>query len=221
LGGFEDAFKLIHTNPDLFGLVVKELAIRKIPYIESAAEFNPDGILLTAFLEGTDLVSPGFWREQIKPGHKLMVKESKKHGMKTLLWFLGGCLPLLEDFIDLGIDALVVEQSRCAYSSDPGEIREIIGDRICLFGWSPEMAMINNNRREITRTVEHQIKSAGLDGSFAMGTTFLTGETDPETVNFYCDEIVRSNRQFLLVCFYLYRKYSLSNLVNISRYYWI
>ena len=191
LGGFEAAMEKVVTDPELVRAVVTALAKRNVPYIEASTAHRPDGVLLTAYLEGTDMISPPAWRELVMPGHRLMVEAAKKAGQKVLLWFLGGCMDLLEDFVDLGVDALVVETSRCGYTCDPGAIREVIGDRMCLFGWTPEFAMVSDNRTEIAETVEDQVRSAGLEGGFVMGTTFLTSHTSPETVDFFCDRVVR------------------------------
>ena len=197
LGGFERAMETVVTDPDLIRAVVLALARRKLPYIEASSSFKPDGVLLTAYLEGTDMIAPQAWRDLVAPGHRLMVEAAKRFGQKILLWFLGGCMELLEDFVDLDVDALVVETSRCGYTCDPGEIKSIIGDRMCVFGWTPEYAMVSDNREEISTVVEAQIRDAGGNGGFVMGTTFLTADTAPETVDFFCDEVVRLSAENL------------------------
>jgi uroporphyrinogen-III decarboxylase len=124
----------------------------------------------------------------------MVVREAKRMGLKVLLWFLGDCMPLLEDIVELGVDALVVEQPRRGYSSDVGEIRRRVGQRLCVFGWTPELAMIKSDRQAIRRAVETQIRAAGLEGAFVMGTTYLTNEVRCETVDFLCDEVLRVSR---------------------------
>ena len=183
--------QLVAENPDLVRAVVTALAERKVPYIAASSRFAPDAVLLTAYLEGTDMIAPRAWRELVMPGHRRMVNAARNLGQKTLLWFLRGCMALLEDFVDLGVDALVVETSRCAYTCEPAEIRNVLGNRMCVFGWTPEFAMVSDNREEITRVVEAQIRDAALDGGFVMGTTFLTSHTSPETVDYFCEEVAR------------------------------
>lgn len=191
LGGFERAMETLRTNPSLVAAVVEELAHREAVNIRAAARFRPDASWQSAYLEGADLISPKQWRELIKPGHRIMVDEAKRHGMKVLFWFLGDCMPLLDDIVELGVDGLVVEQPRRGYSSDPGEIRAIVGKSICVYGWSPELAMIRGDRAVISRTIEQQIRDAGLDGAFIMGSTYLTNEVACETVDFFCKEVAR------------------------------
>ena len=191
LGGFERAMETVVSNPELVHDVVVAIAQRKVPYIDASAQFRPDGVLLTAYLEGTDMIAPGAWRDLIMPGHRLMVEAAGRSDQRTLLWFLGGCIELLEDFVMLGVDALVVETSRSAYSCDPVELKSVLGERMCVFGWTPEFAMVSDNRSEIAKVIGAQIRNLAPGGGFAMGTTFLTSHTAPETVDFFCDEVRR------------------------------
>ena len=100
-------------------------------------------------------------------------------------------MPLLEDIVELGVDGLVVEQPRRGYSTDPGEIRRIVGNGLCVYGWAPGWAMIQGDRQTISKTIETQIRGAGMDGAFVMGSTYLTNEVSCETVDFFCDEVAR------------------------------
>jgi len=195
LGGFDRAMEAIVTNPSLVAAVVEEIAHHNVARIRAGATHNPDCVWLSAYLEGADLISPKHWRELVLPGHRILVREAKRLGLKVLMWFLGDCMPLLEDIVELGIDGLVVEQPRRGYSSEPGEIRRIVGKRMCVFGWSPELAMIKGDRDEISKTVEMQIRAAGLDGAFAMCSTYLTNEVTCETVEFFCNEIVKVSKE--------------------------
>lgn len=195
LGGFERAMEAVVAQPRLVAAVVEEIAWRCVARIQAAATFGPDAIWQSAYLEGADLISPAAWRELVLPGHRIMVREAKRLGLKVLFWFLGDCMPLLEDIVQLGVDALVVEQPRRGYSSDPGEIRRVVGQRLCVYGWSPELPMINGDKAAIARAVESQIRAAGLDGGFVMGSTYLTNEVACETVDYFASEVARLSRE--------------------------
>jgi uroporphyrinogen-III decarboxylase len=195
LGGFERAMETIARDPMLVAAVAEALAWHRVANIRAAAQIGPDAIWLHAYLEGADLVSPDHWRQIMQPVHSLLAREAREAGMKALMWFLGDCMPLLEDIVQTGVDGLVVEQSRRAYGSDPGEIRKVVGQRLCVYGWSPEWAMLRDDRRAITAEVERQVREAGLDGAFVMGTTYLTAEVACETVDFFCDEVLRLNAE--------------------------
>ncbi len=50
-----------------------------------------------------------------------------------------------------GIDALVIEQNRRGYSSDPVEVRRRVGRNLCVYGWNWELDFIEDRRDNITQ----------------------------------------------------------------------
>ena len=59
-------------------------------------------------------------------------------GLRGLNWYLGNLMPVLDVVRRLPLDALVLEQGRKAYATDPVEIRRRVGPRFCLFGFGHE-----------------------------------------------------------------------------------
>ena len=195
VGGFEHGMMLLRENPSLFRSVVEHLARQRSATLEVGARNGADAAWLGGYLEGADLIAPTVWREVALPGHRIQVADARKHGLQVLFWFLGDCMPLLDDLVELGIDGLVIEQDRRGYSSDPVEIRRRIGKNICVYGWNWELDFINDRRENITREVERQIHGAGADGAFVMGTTYMTSEMKLEAVDHFCREVVRASRE--------------------------
>lgn len=195
LGGFERGLIAMHDNPRLARTVVEQMALRRSAVIEAGAMQGADGAWIGGYLEGADLISPALWREVALPGHRIQVERARACGLQTLFWFLGDCMPLLEDLVELGIDALVVEQDRRGYSSDPAEIRRRVGTSLCVFGWNWELDFIHDRRERITHEVERQIRAAGAYGAFVMGTTYMTSEVSLEALDHFCAEVVRVSRE--------------------------
>lgn len=191
LGGFERGMLAMHENPSLVRKVVEAMAIRRSVPIMAAAQQGVDCAWIGGYLEGADMISPKIWREIAFTGHQYQVNIARQCGLQTMFWFLGDCMPLLDYFVELGIDALVIEQDRRGYSSDPVEIRKRIGNDLCITGWNWELDFINNRRENITRELERQIHGAGTDGAFIAGTTYMTSEVELGAVEHYCREVVR------------------------------
>jgi len=191
MGGFERGMVALNENPHLFRSLLETLARRKTPVMEVGAKIGVDAAWLGGYLEGADLISPKVWREVVLPAHRIQASAAREHGLQTLFWFLGDAMPLLGDIAELGIDALVLEQPRRGYSSDPVEVRRQIGDAFCVYGWNWELDFINDNRPRITSEIERQIRGAGRNGSFIMGTTLLTGEAQLDTIDYFCEEVIR------------------------------
>jgi uroporphyrinogen-III decarboxylase len=195
VGGFERGMMMLRENPHLLRSVMEHLARRRSATLEVAARNGADAAWLGGYLEGADMISPEVWRSVVLPGHRIQVEDARRCGLQVLFWFLGGCMPLLDDLVELGIDGLVIEQDRRGYSSDPIEIRRRIGKNICVYGWNWELDFINGRRGNITREVERQINGAGADGAFVMGTTYMTSEVQLEAVDHFCQEVVRVSRE--------------------------
>lgn len=191
LGGFERGMIALHENPHLFRATLEQIARYRSVIIKAGALQGADAAWIGGYLEGADLVSPKLWREVALPGHRYQVEVARASGLQVLFWFLGDCMPLLPDLVELGIDALVIEQDRRGYSSDPVEVRRRVGNSLCVFGWNWELDFIHDRRENITREVERQLRGAGRDGAFVMGTTYMTSEVSLGAVEHFCREVVR------------------------------
>lgn len=195
MGGFERGMLALREKPKLFRTVIEHLAHRRTSNLEAAEKQGVDAAWLGGYLEGADLISPEVWREVALPGHRIQVEAARRLGLQVLFWFLGDAMPLLHDLAELGIDGLVLEQPRRGYCSDPAEVRRAVGKAFCVYGWNWELDFINDRRESISREVERQICSAGMDGAFIMGTTYLTSEAKLEAVDYFCREVARVSRE--------------------------
>ena len=189
MGGIYETMTAIMDSPDLVEALMDAILDSYEGRIKVSANAGADLIWHGAYNEGADTISPDLWRRLIYPRHERMVKMCHNAGMKAVCWFLGDCLPLIEDIARAGYDLLAIEQSRGTYSSDVGEMRRRVGKDLCLTGWVPEMAMIRGDRDEITRCVEEQVEAAGRDGAFIFSTSMLDSSVDPDTVDFLCRKL--------------------------------
>jgi len=191
LGGFEQAMIALATDTVLVEAVLDRHLARYLEEIKAYIQVGSDGMWMRAYYEGTDLISPRTWRQILYPRHKTFCDACHEHGARAIIWFLGDCLPLVEDIAAAGYDLLYIEQGRRGYSCDPVEFRRRVGSDLCITGWTWEQDMMKDDRAAIARTVQEQVESAAQDGAFIYGTTFLTAEVAPETVDFMCEEIQR------------------------------
>lgn len=191
LGGETNAFLAMAQDPKLVEAVLDHLIARYSEEIKAHAQFGADGIWMRAYYEGSDIISPKMWRQLFYPRHKAFCDVCHENGVRAVLWFLGDCLPLVEDIAEAGYDLLYVEQDRRGYTSDPAELRKRIGTDLCITGWTYELDMINDDREAISKTIRHQIENAGQDGAFVYGSTYIGADVNPATVDFMFEEVRR------------------------------
>jgi uroporphyrinogen decarboxylase len=105
------------------------------------------------------LISPEEWRTRFKPRHKRMIDRLKKENPEIIIIMHsdGAVAPLIDDFIGIGVDVYNPVQPNVA-GSDPQELKDKYGDRICFFGGIDQQHLLPSGdvkmiREEITRRI--------------------------------------------------------------------
>jgi uroporphyrinogen decarboxylase len=113
------------------------------------------------------LISPEDWRFYFKPRHRRMIEKLRKVNPDIIIIMHsdGAVSPLLDDFIELGIDVYNPVQPNVS-GSDPQELKNKYGDRICFFGGIDQQELLpsgdmNRIREEIRRRISILGKERG------------------------------------------------------------
>ena len=189
LGGIERTMMALVDSPDVVEATLDAVVEVYARNIQAYSSSGVGAIWNGAYNEGADMINPALWRRMIYPRHEQIVSMVHQAGMKAVCWFLGDCIPLVEDIARAGYDLLALEQPRANYRSDVGEMRQRVGNDLCLTGWVPELSMIQDDREQIARCVEEQVAAAGREGSFIFSTSMLDSSVDPETVDYLCEKV--------------------------------
>jgi len=105
------------------------------------------------------LISPEDWRTRLKPRHKRMIERLKKENPEIIIIMHsdGAVAPLIDDFIEIGVDVYNPVQPNVA-GSDPQELKDRYGERICFFGGIDQQLLLPSGdikliREEIKRRI--------------------------------------------------------------------
>jgi uroporphyrinogen decarboxylase len=103
------------------------------------------------------LISPEDWRLKFKPRHKQMIEKLRHEnpGIIIIMHSDGAVAPLLDDFIEIGVDVYNPVQPNVP-GSDPQELKDRYGDRICFFGGIDQQELLPSG--DIAR-IRSEIKS--------------------------------------------------------------
>ena len=193
-GGYTEGLTTMASEPELF----KELMQRCVPFslqgIGAAKKAGAHSVLYTSYYSGADTISPKQYREFVLPYKQQVCQAYKDAGFFVIDWFLGDLMPLLDQVMELPIDALFLEQGRKGYVTDPVDIRKRVGPHFCLIGFGFEEDYIRFNREALTRELQRQISSAGGGGAFIAGTPIMPPDAQPAAVDFYFAEARRLGR---------------------------
>jgi uroporphyrinogen decarboxylase len=105
------------------------------------------------------LIAPDDWRVRFKPRHKRMIEtlRREKPDLIVIMHSDGAVAPLIDDFIEIGVDVYNPVQPNVA-GSDPQELKNRYGDKICFFGGIDQQSLLPSGdigmiREEIKRRI--------------------------------------------------------------------
>lgn len=112
------------------------------------------------------MLSPDLWRKYIKPWSKQLIKPFKEMGLKTFYHSCGSIVPVIEDFIEMGLDVLDPVQPK-AEGMDPEYLKEHFGDRLSFHGGIDEQEILPFGAPEdVEKEVIRLINILGKNGGY-------------------------------------------------------
>jgi len=190
-GGFEEGLVTLASDRTLFRELLARGAANECALIEPAKRAGGQSMWFTSYYTGADTISPRDYRELVFPYEKQVCQTAKEAGLFVLNWFLGDLMPILDQVMQLPLDALVLEQGRKGYEIDPVKIRKRVGERFCLFGFGFEDDYCQFNRRGLTEELTRQLAGAGRRGAFVAGTPIMPPNAQRAAVDYYFAEARR------------------------------
>lgn len=149
------------------------------------AELGVYGIYYQETLSAADFIAPSDYDEFVYPSTKELARQCQSLGMKAMLYIAGNSVPRLPQLLDMGLDALAVEESRKNFVVNIADVRAKVGDNIALFGNIDAYGVLEIGSdeqldAEITRQIHH---GSTQDGGFIMSPgSPITPDTTPDRV---------------------------------------
>jgi len=136
------------------------------------------------------LFSPEVYRRLIKPRHKLLFDVIKtKPDLKMALHSCGSISSLLEDLIEMGVDAINPVQINAA-NMEPERLKEEFGDRLTFWGGIDTQKVLPfGSPDEVRREVRRIIDILGRNGGYVLNSVHnIQSDVPPENVVAMFDE---------------------------------
>jgi uroporphyrinogen decarboxylase len=114
------------------------------------------------------IISPSHYRQFIKPRQKKLISFIKEHSAcKILLHSCGSVYPIIDDFIEIGVDALNPIQVS-ARDMDTKRLKKEFGDRITFWGGGCDTQRVLpfGTGKEIVEEVKRRIRDLAPGGGF-------------------------------------------------------
>jgi uroporphyrinogen decarboxylase len=131
------------------------------------------------------LISPDMWRELFKPRYKAIFDELRglKKDLVIIMHSDGAVAPLLDDFIELGVDVYNPVQPNVP-GSDPRELKEKYGSRISFFGGIDQQELLpRGDLPRIREEIETRVRTLGAGGGYLLAPAhIIQADVRPEVV---------------------------------------
>jgi len=129
--------------------------------------------------QGGMVISPGMWREFMRPHLEKMVDLCHEFSVVPYFHGCGGFRELYPDFMDMGILCVGRLQTE-AKGNDLSEIKEQFGAHLCLWGAiDGQHAMVEGTREQVRAHVRDVLECGSRDSGFVAGPTHSFTEDTP------------------------------------------
>ena len=183
--GFERAMETLITDPQLFFHVADCYAAHDELRMHELAEAGAQAVYIADGWASCDVISPHMFERFALPYQRSIADAAHRAGLRIILWNEGNVLPILHLEAALDIDAFAIEQPRKGIDLSIARVRQVFGPGRCLFGnLDSEQLLLRNDRQQIVRCVEDQVRQSGRENPFIMSTgSPLPSNLDPVAVD--------------------------------------
>ncbi len=140
------------------------------------------------------LISPDMWRTRLKPRYERMIKTLKEKN-KDLLIIMhsdGAVAPLVDDFIEIGIDVYNPVQPNVP-GSDPQDMVDKYGDKILFFGGIDQQELLpTGDIKALNKEINRRYDIMGKNGGYLMAPAhIIQADVTTETVKAMINSIIK------------------------------
>lgn len=172
--GMEDALCDLLTNPDEVFACLSAMADHQIRVIRNIAKYyKPDKIQFHDDYGNakSTFMSLETWRKLIKPNLKRIVDATHECGMIYEHHSCGYVVPLMEEFIELGIDAWNPVQ----FINNPYELQKKYGSKLCFIGGFDDHITNNSfsSEDQVREALEAGLRNMSEGGSWIAQPAFI------------------------------------------------
>jgi uroporphyrinogen decarboxylase len=189
LRGFEDWFLDIAANQELFATLMRAVTEVFEEMTRRALREVGDLIDIVCFADDVGqqdrtICSLATYRKLIRPYHERFVELVRTHSKAKILYHTcGSVYKYINDFIDMGIDAINPVQVR-AKDMEPARLKREFGDRISFWGGIDTQKLLpHGSPAEVAAEVRRMFEVMGGNGGYVLASVHnLQPDVPPENV---------------------------------------
>jgi uroporphyrinogen decarboxylase len=130
------------------------------------------------------LISPKMYREFFKPVEDKVYRFIKSKAPHVKIWYhsCGAIKPLINDFIDLGVDILNPVQPHCV-DMDSAELKREFGKKLCFHGAFDIQYALRGSKEDVIAETRRRIKDLAPGGGYVFApSNHIQKDVPPENI---------------------------------------
>jgi uroporphyrinogen-III decarboxylase len=188
LWGFEGMMEMIATQPRLVLYACERFMAHGVRAIREAACQGAAGIWIEDCL--TDMISERDFRALNVPFLRRLNDEIQQAGMQSIHYFCGNPAGKWQALLEIGTDALALEESKKGFRIDIAEVAERVNGRCALLGNLDAIHLLPDAAEDALKAeIERQMEAGRRNGGrfvMSIGSPVTPG-TSVSRVRRYCD----------------------------------
>lgn len=197
LGDTESGLMLYALQPEIIEAANRQSVTRQNEMDQYYIHKGVPGVLMEQDMAGTNgpLVSPAMFREMCFPWLKQRIEHVKSFGKQVIFHNCGNNLPLMDDFIEAGIDCYQSLQTNAGM--EVGYLKTKYGDKISFWGGVPVELLITGTTGEVRQSVRTALERGAPGGGFILGPSHsIAKNTKYDNFMAMLDEFVKLRDKF-------------------------
>ncbi len=132
--GFEAGLMAFNDYPEEMQYFLYRCYEEQLEWAKAYIKAGAHAFIISESFISADLVSPQIYKKFMKHIHSDYFMEIKNYGLIPMCMFWGNVNPLLKDYSETNVMAILVEESKKGFVLNINKIREQIGEKVCVFG---------------------------------------------------------------------------------------
>ncbi|MFH1566492.1 MAG: uroporphyrinogen decarboxylase family protein, partial [Gemmatimonadota bacterium] len=169
LGGTENGLALYALEPQVVLAASRQSVARQNQMDPFYIRPGVPGVLMEQDMAGSNgpLVSPAMFRRMCLPFLEERLARVKERGVQVIFHNCGNNIPLMEMFLDCGIDCYQSLQTTAGM--EVGRLKERFGERVSFWGGVPVELLIAGTPDEVRQAVRTAMERGAPGGGFILG----------------------------------------------------
>jgi len=178
--GFNKLYDALVSDHALLFALLERQTEAAIQGARALAQIGVHAVRINDFFCSAELISEEHYLKFVFPYEERVLRGIRDAGLVTILENLGWIEPRLPHIARLEVDCFQPESSLKGYRNDVGEMRKVLGEKVCIFGNSRIRQVIEEGDEEVWRQdAVEQARGVGRQRRYAIcagsPTTWNTG----------------------------------------------